>query len=125
MASTVLTVNTIAVEGVPTQAFEATHDTDGAKFRNTGKEFLAIQNSGADNATATIVAEETALVVPDIGNVTKANIAVALTTGQIKIVGPLPRHVFNDADGNVQINVSGAGAADIKVLVFKSAVLRP
>jgi hypothetical protein len=125
MAATVLTINTIDTEATLTQTFEDMHDADGGKFKNTGREFVALHNSHAeDSATATLVAEYTSLKVPDIGNVTKANIAVSLAAGQTKIIGPLPRHVFNDADGNVQINVGGTAAAALQALVFKSADLR-
>lgn len=121
MPATVLTIKKLAVETPQALSFEAVDNVDGAVYKNSGKEFLALTNSGEDAATATIVAQKTSFVSPDLGIVSKSNIEIALAAGATKIIAPLPRQIYNNAEGNVEIEVGGTGAADVEATAFVSA----
>lgn len=122
MAKTVLTVKKFVTETPQTVTFDALHDTDGGVFKNTGEEYIMLKNADAEDAgTITIPAQIPELEVKDIGKVTKSDITVALPAGAIKMVGPLPRKIFSNADGNVELNVSGVAAASLEAYVFTKA----
>lgn len=113
MAETALTVTTVGKAG--TAKTTANADTsNGNKFANDGRTFLYLFNNGSTgSATVTIATAKT------VGGYAVGNQDISLTTTQEKIAGPFDPDIFNDADGNVTLSISGAGATDVDFMAFK------
>lgn len=113
MAETALSVVTVGKAG--TAKTTANADTsNGNKFANDGRTFLYLFNNGSTgSATVTIATQKT------VGGYAVGDQAIALSTTQEKIAGPFDPDIFNDADGNVTMTITGTGAADVDLLAFK------
>lgn len=75
--------------------------SDTYKFNNDGKTFLHIKKSGAGACTVTISTPNTVdgLAIADL------TVSVPATTGD-KMIGPFPREIYNDANGQVSVTFS-------------------
>lgn len=103
--------------------YQNADSANGNSIQNrTGDVFLAVKvpSGGAGSATVTIVAQNTTNTVPGWGPLTKANLAVALTVGQEKLVGPFPARAWNNSAGNMIVTYSGAGAADVDIAALRA-----
>ena len=122
-SSAFATATTLAVQEFSDSGVATTNNAadtgNGNRYLNRDENiFLLLQNSHATNAsTVTITAQTTSKYVPGLGTVSRADISVALSAGDIKIVGPLPRAIFNDASEYVSMTFSGTGT--VKVSPFK------
>jgi len=113
MAETALTVTTVGKAG--TAKTTANADTsNGNKFANDGKTFLYIYNNGATGTASVNIA-----TAATVGGYAVGDQAISVTTTQEKIAGPFDPAVFNDADGNVTMTITGTGAADVDLMAFK------
>jgi hypothetical protein len=113
-----LSIQTVTESGI-LHTFANADTGAGDKFKNfTGKVFLLLKNTGGSSATATINAIPTSKNDPELGLLSKADVAVALAAGEEKIVGPFKKGAFNDSAGDVSIAYTGAGAADVDVAAF-------
>jgi hypothetical protein len=86
----------------------------GDKFTNTGKEFLAFQNSSSQGAGATITIGVTAQNADNFGGAASLHnlsLAIASSSFGLTIVGPFPPAVYNDATGFTSITYSAGGLA--------------
>jgi len=106
-------------ETIVTPTFNNADTGSGDTVSNKdGKTFLYFKNPGASSATATITAVGTSKEVAGYGPLTKVDLAVSVNAGEEKVVGPFPNSAWNDSSGILDIQYSGAGAADIDVAVF-------
>lgn len=98
----------------------AVDNTNGNQIRNlAGNLLLCFHDTDASNAcTATITAQTTSVKVVGYGTMTKANLAVALTAGQTKCVGPLTAGSWNDSSSYVQVTYTGTGCSSTKINAF-------
>lgn len=117
-----LTVQNVSETALEVEGNYENADTgsgDKAKNRN-GDLFLLFKNaSGSDSATATLAAQNTPKSIAGHGPMTKADLAIALAAGEVKMVGPLNKLMWNDGSDDVNIAYSGVAAADIDVLAFR------
>lgn len=117
---TTLTVQTIS-ETAAAATDNAADTSNGNRFINRDENvFLRLYNSdGSNSATVTITAADTSESIPGFGVMTKSDIAVSLSAGQIKFVGPFPRKAFNDSSEYVNMTITGTGAASVKITPLK------
>lgn len=88
MARTDLTITNLDDSGVAVGAGTA-GTVDGASFRNSGREFLVLKNSGVGAHTVTVQTGSTR------GDLAVAERTVALAAGQEKLVGPFSADIYN------------------------------
>jgi hypothetical protein len=86
-----ITVTNLAVTGT-TQTLAAASG-DGHKFVNNERTFVTITNGYTATITATFVTPATQ------GGLAIEDVAVALTTGQTRMVGPFPKGLFDQQSG--------------------------
>ena len=115
MAYTELTVENPTHDGAALTE-NAADTVNGDKFTNTGSVFLMVY---ASSGAANVIIETGG----SVKGIALADITVALTDTQRKLVGPFDRKAFNIADGgaddgSVRLTYSGAGAANVKVSPF-------
>lgn len=67
---------------------------DGHKFANTGEELVVVANDYTETVTMTVQTGGT------VGGLAIADVTVALTAGQTKLVGPFNRTIFNQPGGS-------------------------
>lgn len=80
------------------------------KFPNTGKEVIVVTNGGGGSINVTLVTQKTV-----DGNAV-ADPVVAVAAGVTKAIGPFQRDLYNDVDGNVNVNYSGTTSVTAKVV---------
>lgn len=117
----VLTIKRLDEEGVDLAVEAADTESGDTASNPDGGLFLYLENSSATNAaTATITAVNKEFEKPDIGKVSKTDLAISLAAGEQKLVGPLPKSVYNNSSENVSIAYSGDGAADVNVAAVRA-----
>lgn len=90
------------LEGVALGAVAA--DVGGDSFPNTGKTLFYVKNGSGASITATFDAPN----ADNFGIVNDAHDqAVAVAAGAERLIGPFPKHRFNDANERVQVAYSG------------------
>lgn len=100
-----LTVATIVDSGL-TRSHTAVSSSDTFVDDGTGRTFIEIANGGGGSINATFTAQQTSQVVPGVGNVTIADIVVAVGAGVTKLIGPFTRAYISTA-GSVTVSYSG------------------
>lgn len=87
----------------------------GDEFANTGKELLLVShtNGGGSTVTLTITTEATS------DGLAVADRTVSIAAGSFHVLGPFPKGIYNDADGNV--NLAWSSATDIDIAVIRPA----
>jgi hypothetical protein len=115
---TTLTVVEMSDSGTAAAA-NAADQANGNRFQNPDENvFVLLQNTHATNSgTVTITSQHTSTYLPGFGTISRADISVSLAAGDVKIVGPLPRSIFNDASEYVNMTISGTGT--VKISPFK------
>jgi len=92
-------------------------NTGGDYFRNSGVEFLRVENTHASEAyNVTVVAQTTTLDHSGFGVLTKASAVKQITAGQTIYLGPFKQRSFDDSDGNVQLTYLTTGGAAISTI---------
>lgn len=123
--SAVLTVQEIS-ESPWTQSLDDADQVDGDEFANpNGDVFLIFSNASTDalgDATATVSAANASVELVGYGSLTKADLSVYLASEATRIVGPLPKRVYNSSGANVVISYTGVASDSISV---KALRLRP
>jgi len=102
LADVRLSVQKIIQAGLtPAQTGSLTATTVDYVFKNSGKTFLYLVKGGAGDCVATLTTPA------EVGGLAVSNPAVTIvaTTG-IKMVGPLPPAIFNDANGDCRVTFS-------------------
>lgn len=84
----------------------------GDKFANTGKELLLIEhtNGGGSNVTLTVVTQNT------VDGLAVSDKTIVIAPGTRQLLGPFPKQIYNDGDGNVNLSYSAHGDIDVTVL---------
>lgn len=113
MAEVALTVQTISRSGVA-QTLTAANSGSGQEFANDGRTLLLVKN--ASGATVSVSFEYQASL--DGGLVTPGNLTAAVGDGATKLFGPFPGELYNDADGNVEVDYTGV-VASVSVGAFR------
>jgi hypothetical protein len=99
-------VEMITREGLnPEDTETAPDDTLGAKFNNDGRTMLWARNSGEGSHDVTIKVSIKAL---EFG---VADLAVTIPDGEIRLIGPFPKYVFNQhsVGGSPYVHVDADG----------------
>ncbi len=87
---------------------------DVETFSNTGKEFLWVShdNGSGEASDLTITTHKT------VDGQAVADKVVTIGAGELHLVGPFPTEIYNDADDEVTIALSG-GRLDVSLWVIK------
>ena len=110
-----LTINKISESGL-TSSLESC-DTGGDEFKNSGIEFLRVDNSHASQAyNVTITAQSVNFTHSAYGAVTKSNIVKQVNAGNTAYIGPFKQRAFNDANQKVQITYLTTGGAALSTI---------
>ena len=104
----VLTVEKIVRAGVVPSLVAASGGGD--EFANNGREFLYVKNDDAAGKDLTFDIQ----VTVDEQTVTDRQVTVA--AGTVRLIGPFPPQVYNDANGRLQITYSAVTSLTIGVL---------
>lgn len=102
MAEVALTVQTISRSGVA-QTLTAANSTSGQEFANDGRTMLLVKNFSSDTVSVSFQYQASL----DGGLVTPGNLKKAVGNGASKLFGPFPSELYNDADGNVEVDYTG------------------
>lgn len=109
MARTALSVQTVVVTGL--EATYTAANVDGhAIAGNTGELFLHVINGDAADKTVTI---QTPAVFKGIA---LADVAVVVTAGEERLIGPFDPSLFNQADGTVYVDYSATTSVTVAAL---------
>jgi hypothetical protein len=104
-----LTVQQIARTGL--EATYAAAAGGGDEFDNDGRTFFHIINANGSDRTATFVTSVT------VDGLAVGDVAVVVTAGEERMVGPFPPSIFNDTDGHV--NVTYSAVTDVTVAAIR------
>lgn len=92
-------------------------NTGGDYFRNSGVEFVRIENTHASQAyNVTVVAQTTSLDHPSFGVVTKESAVKQVSAGQTLYLGPFKQRSFDDSNGNVQLTYLTTDGAAVSTI---------
>ena len=107
MPTTPITVNTVPGESSAVLTWTPVVVANSHTMLNDGETVLAVYNpDAADTLTVTVAG------VPCSHGRT-ANIVAAVAPSTSRLIGPFPKELFNDANGNVNITqVEAPGAVD-------------
>jgi hypothetical protein len=109
MARTALTPQDVARTGI-VHTFAAVDAANGNKFTNDGRCCLYVKNGGVGSIDVTIDTPGTV-----DGNAV-ANLVVAVGAGVNKLIGPFPPGIYNQSDGNVNVDYSGGTSVTAAVI---------
>ena len=107
-----LTVQTVDRAGFDLLAGDTACAGGGDYFANTGAEFIYINNASVGSITLTIAFASTATV----DGQSATNRTVVLSASEEDLIGPFPTHLYNDANGRVQLTYSGVTSLTIAIL---------
>ena len=100
---------------------ESVDDTAGNRAANLGGNLMYLfENTGASAAVVTITVQKTSKVDPAYGELDKANSVINLSAGDKAMAGPFPKVAYNDGNGEVDVQFSGAGAADVEIAAIEA-----
>jgi len=102
MAEVALTASSIARTGVEMDLVAA-NSTSGQEFSNDGRTMLVVKNFGGDTVSVNVEYQASL----DGGLVTPGNLDAAVGDGETRLFGPFPAELYNDSDGNVEIDYTG------------------
>ena len=101
------TVQTVTRSGItPTKNAVASSDN----FVNDGRTVLHVTNGSGGSLTVTIVTPNTS------DGLAVADRTVTIPNGEERVIGPFPRSVYNDSDGNVTVQFSATTSVTCQVL---------
>ena len=86
---------------------------------------LYLDNPGASQAIVTVTVQDASFDVPGYGSVEQTSKVITLEAGESFVAGPYTPSVWNNSSAQVDIQYSGAGAADVDVGALRSLRLRP
>jgi hypothetical protein len=106
-----LTVQQIALTGLEA-TYSAATATTGDKFTPGDTTFIDVVNGGGSDITATITTPNTS-----IGGAAIADLAITVTAGERRHIGPFPREHFADpSDGLAKVVCSAVTSVTIAAL---------
>jgi len=104
MTATTMNYQAIARAGLET-AYAAVNGANGNQFQNDGRMFLHVKNGAGAPMTVNIAAR----------NVLN-NLAVVVTNGESRMIGPFPANLYNDANRRVQVTYTSGTSVTAAVL---------
>ena len=104
----VLTVQSVSRTGL--EATYASCAAGGDTFVNSGYELIHIKNGHSGAQTVTVVTPATSY------GLAIADVAVEVTAGEERFIGPFPPAVFNGASDTVSLTYSGVTSLTIAVV---------
>ena len=104
-----LTVQQIARTGLE-PAYVAAVPADGHKFQNTGREFLHVKNGAAAPINVTV---QTPGLVDGLA---VAELVVAVTNAEERMIGPFPTNIYNQAGNMVYVDYSSETSVTVAVI---------
>jgi hypothetical protein len=115
-----LTVGTVDKDGLEfysnSAEWEAAEDGDGFKFLNDGNTIINIINADDGACTCTIDNPQPC----SFGGTTVHDVDVSVPNGDDYLIGPFPKHRFNDVNGYVTIRLTpNSDATDISARAIK------
>lgn len=90
--------------------------TDGDKFNNTGKEFLAIVNGGGAPTVVTVNAYPPNAQSNPPDGLTVTDRTVSVPAGESRLIGPFPPSIYSDTSGNAHVICAPVTSVTIKAL---------
>lgn len=111
---------TLSVQDITESGLDATYNAAGAggdDFQNdsSNRIFLHVKNDDASSHTVTVTAEESTLVVPGYGEVSKSDVAVSVPASEDRFIGPFPRFAFGNQPAITYDDVTSVSVAVLKV----------
>lgn len=100
-----LTVQNVVQTGLTETLASAAGGGDSFLNPSDGRTYFKATNGSGASITVTFTRQRTSQLVPGEGNVTLANLAVAVPAGASRLIGPFGDS-FNDASGLVQVTYS-------------------
>src|SRR5262245_50722077 len=107
----VLTVTTLTRAGFNLSDNDVSAAGGGDSFPNTGYEAVYFLNGSVGDITVTFTVQTTT------DGLAVTNKTAVVSAGEAVIAGPWPTHIYNDANGRVQMTYSGV--TSLTVAVFK------
>lgn len=101
MANVDVTVQEITRAGLTPAYTGSLSTSDTYLIPNDGKTYIHVKKTGANNCTVTVATQNTV----DGLAITDLTVTVVATTGDKKI-GPFPRDIYNNADGEIAVTFS-------------------
>jgi len=77
--------------------------------------FLYVKNGGAGPTTLTVVTPG------DVDGLGISDLAVPVTNGQERMIGPFPKELYNQPDGTVHINFSDVSSVTVAAIQLGGA----
>lgn len=111
MARTALTPQVLTSAGL-LATYAAGDSANGHSFPNNGKRTLHIKNAGVGSINATIKMPTSSVV----DGMQPPDRVVAVANGAEKFIGPFPTGSWNQADGAVYVDLSGATSVTVALL---------
>ncbi len=105
---------TLPVQSLAVDGLEASFSAIGAgdEFVNDGDTFIYLKNGSIGGITITI--ETTKLID---GDLTVEDRAVSVSNGSAKLIGPLDKDLYNDANGKVQLTYAVVGGGNVIAII--------
>ena len=108
MARTTLTKQQVLNTGL-TPVFSAGDSANGHNFVNDGHQMIYVKNGGGSSINVTVN------TVGKLAGLSLAAQVIAVPNAQERMFGPFDPTVFNQADGTVYIDLSGATSVTVGV----------
>lgn len=83
---------------------------------NDGKTLLYVKNDNAGSIDVTITSEVTSKTIVGYGDVTFSDVVVSIPAGEERVIGPIPKTRFNDANGEVTVSYDEISSVTIAAL---------
>lgn len=89
----------------------------GDDFKNSGNEFLYVENTDGSSHTVTVSAQISETDDRQYGKLSKSDVSVAVPAGEFRLIGPFPPSAFNSS-GKADITYSAATGMNVAVLTL-------
>jgi hypothetical protein len=119
MARTTLTVQTTAASGIVAAAATAVDQPNGNKFTNDGRTWIEIINGAGTTLTVTFITNGTYNVQAVAYPI--ADLAPTIAGTTTKVFGPFDKTLFNDSNGDVNVDFSSGTTVTARVFALGTA----
>lgn len=113
-----LTPQSVARTGL-TPTFAAA-DVAGDEFVNDGNTLLHVKNGDAASKTVTVASQVSS---PPVGTAA-TDLAITIPAGEERMIGPLPKSAFDDANGKVQVTYDAVTSVTVAAVSMGSTIQR-
>lgn len=109
------------IQSIGEAGLEAAYSAAGASGDTiaddgTQRTFLHVKNGSGADITVTIAAQNTSRSVPGMGAMTKSDIAVVVTAGEDRFIGPFAPQAYKDSSGLVHASYSSATTVTVAAI---------